>query len=85
MLNVHIAKVDEVLFSGEALYVIVPCSEGEVTILPQHMAFCATLKNGVVRVFSGELDEHGEKKITKVDIKSGGVLEVTPTRATILL
>ena len=80
MLSVHIAKVDKVLFSGKALSVTVPCTEGEVTILEHHLPFCSALKEGRVVVH-----QKNDSESTFFDIKNGGILEVTAQKASILL
>lgn len=77
-MHIVLAKVDEVYFDGEAHSLTVPGSEGEMTILGEHMPLVTTLKAGeiIVRMESGE-----EKKFP-VD---GGVLEVRHDGATVIL
>lgn len=45
-----ISKVNEQLFSGDALSVNVPGTEGEMTILANHEPLITILKNGVITV-----------------------------------
>jgi F-type H+-transporting ATPase subunit epsilon len=45
-----ISKVNEQLFSGEALSVNVPGTEGEMTILANHEPLITMLKKGVITV-----------------------------------
>lgn len=75
-----IATVDEILFSGEAKSVTVPAQEGEMTILHKHMPLITTLKEGTVVVRAADLPE-GNRKF---EIKDG-VLEVHQGGATIIL
>ena len=78
-MHVVIAKVDEVLYEGEAHSVTVPGAEGEMTILGEHMPLISTLRAGdiVVRTASD-----AEPKHFHVD---GGVLEVRADGATVIL
>ncbi len=80
MLQVHIAKVDKVLFSGEALSVTVPTKEGELTVLEHHMPLCSVTKEGRITV-------HKKDDSTSVffDIDTSGILEVTAQKVSVLL
>lgn len=75
--QVTIAKVHENLFSGEALSLSIKTTGGDVTILPKHEPFVATLVAGtaVVKTKDGE---------QRFDV-SEGVLEVSNNQATVLL
>lgn len=74
----HIAKVDEVIFSGEADSLTVPAAEGEVTILKDHVPLVTTLRPGTIYVRSqGEV-------LKQVEVASG-ILEVSRHSATVLL
>jgi F-type H+-transporting ATPase subunit epsilon len=76
-MHAHIAKVNQVLWSGEAKSVTLPGSEGELTILPNHSPLATSLKEG--RITVRNLDsEH------IFDIESG-VLEVDKEGVTVLL
>ena len=76
-MDVIVAKIDQVLFSGKADALHVPGSEGEMTILPHHSALISILRKGKVSVRSAQ------KELT-FDI-SEGILEVGQNRATVLL
>ncbi len=76
-MHLVIAKVDHVFFDGEALSVTVPGSQGEMTILGEHMPLITTLKSGTVTVRS----EAGEQSM-QID---GGILEVNREGATVVL
>jgi len=76
-MHIVIAKVDEVLFEGEAASITVPGAEGEMTVLGHHEPLISTLKNGIITVRTGA----GEQTFD-VD---GGVLEVNVHGATVIL
>lgn len=73
-----IAQVNETLFSGEAKSVTLPGSEGEMTVLGQHEPLITTLKAGTIVV-------HEMEGATKEFSIAGGVLEVRPDGATVIL
>lgn len=73
-----IAKIDQILFSGEAEAVTVPGSAGEMTILSHHMPLITTLKSGTVVV------KTKDEKPTEFFITSG-FLEVGKTETVILV
>ena len=74
-----IAKVDEILFEGEAYSMTLPGSEGELTVLGEHMPLISTLKAGDITV---RLSKDGEPQVFPV---TGGVLEVRSDGATVIL
>ncbi len=76
-MHVTIAKVDQNLFDGEADSLTVPGTDGEMTILPEHMPIVTTLKAGTITV-------HGTQGEQQFPIK-GGVLEVRRDGATVIL
>lgn len=78
-MHVVIAKVDEVLYEGEAYSLNVPASEGEMTVLGGHMPLVATLKKGVITVKSENSATAREFPI------ESGVLEVHRDGATVIL
>lgn len=65
------------VFSGEVDHVIAPGTEGEFGVLPMHAPFMSTLKNGVVRVLTGDT-------VTMRVFVRGGFADVTPDGLTIL-
>ena len=77
-MKVVIAKVDEVLFEGEARSLTVPGSEGEMTVLARHMPLITTLREGTIVVREPNEQEH-TFRITS------GILEVNPQSATVIL
>ncbi|MEK7109337.1 MAG: F0F1 ATP synthase subunit epsilon [Patescibacteria group bacterium] len=78
-MHIVIAKVDEVLFEGEAHSMTVPGQEGEMTLLAGHMPLISTLKEGDITV---RLSAGAEPRVFHV---VGGVLEVRADGATVIL
>ena len=79
IMHIVIAKVDTVLFEGEAYSLTVPAVGGEMTVLGGHMPLVTTLKAGEARI---RLAAAGTPKIFPL---SGGVLEVRNDGATVIL
>jgi len=76
-LHVDIVSAEHEIFSGEAVMVFAPASQGEVGIAPGHTPLVTQLAPGEVRV---QL-ESGEEQGFYV---SGGMLEVQPHVVTVL-
>ncbi len=53
-IHVTISHVDGPVFDGQALFVVVPGVEGEMTILPEHTALISPLISGVIKVKTAE-------------------------------
>ncbi len=66
-MHVTIAKVNEVLYDGDARSLTVPGAEGEMTLLAKHMPIITTLRKGIITVHA---EEKKEFSITE------GILEV---------
>jgi len=77
-LNLTVAKVNEIIFSGQAEAVVLPAVEGVMEILPEHEPIVAALKKGQIKI---KTKEEGEKKI---EIEKGLVEHYKDT-TTILL
>lgn len=77
--HLTIAKVGENLFEGEASSVSLPGTEGVFQILADHEAFVSRLVAGEIRI----VDVTGETH--RIDVKDGGIAEVSGHQATILL
>ena len=75
-LRVDIVTVEGRRFEGEADFVLAPGSEGDLGILPRHIALLTPLAPGSVKVRND-----GEEQFFFV---SGGFLEVLPDRVTVL-
>lgn len=78
-MHIVIAKVDEVLFEGEAYSLTVPGAAGEMTVLGSHEPLITTLKSGEARVHVSAGDAPRLFPI------AGGVLEVRRDGATVIL
>jgi F-type H+-transporting ATPase subunit epsilon len=74
-----IAKVDEVFFDGEAYSLTAPGTDGELTVLAEHMPLVTTLKAGELLVREAAGSEPKKFSITS------GVLEVRHDGATVIL
>ena len=57
--------------------VVVPCSEGDIGVLPGHSPLIGTVRPGVV-------DIHEKGQVAESIFVSGGFVEVTPGRCTLL-
>ncbi len=77
-MQVHIVKVNGIIWSGEADAVVIPGAEGELTVLPNHVPLVTALREGrlVVKKDSEEIFTH--------EVASG-MLEVTKDRVAVLL
>lgn len=76
-LHFELVSPARLLYSGDVDSVIIPGTEGEMTILPAHAPVLATLKPGVVRVIkSGAAEE-------RIFVR-GGFAEVNPKGLTVL-
>jgi F-type H+-transporting ATPase subunit epsilon len=78
LLKLTISKVDAPVFDGDVVSVIVPGTEGEMTILADHTALISVLKAGVITV----LTEGGAKESFET---VGGTLEISNNHATVLI
>ncbi len=67
---------EKLLFSGDVVQVDVPGEEGDFGVLAGHAPYVATLKPGVLTIFS----ESGERRI----VVRGGVAEVNRNGLTVL-
>ena len=76
-LHFELVSPARLLFSGDVASVILPGSEGEMTILPNHAPLLATLKPGVVTV--GKDSGSSERIFVR-----GGFAEVNPQGLTVL-
>lgn len=76
-MQVEVVSAEHEIFSGEATMLIATAEAGELGIYPQHTPLLTNLKAGDVRVQT----EDGEEKVIYV---SGGILEVTPKKVTVL-
>jgi len=75
-LHFELVSPAKLLFSGEVDSVVLPGTEGEMTILPQHAPLLTSLRPGVVVVS----DAKGPQRI----FVRGGFAEVNPQGLTVL-
>ena len=75
-MTVHILTPDETLFSGDAVYVGLPGSDGSMGIMDRHAALITTLQSAeaLVRTVHGEETAAGR----------GGTVEVLDNVVTVL-
>jgi F-type H+-transporting ATPase subunit epsilon len=76
-IQVEIVSAEGEMFSGPALAVFVPGSQGELGIYPRHTALLSLLKIGEARVQTPDGQEH-------FFFIGGGAVEVQPYKVTIL-
>ena len=76
-MQVEVVSAEAEIFSGKATMLIATAQSGEMGIYPQHTPLLTNLKAGDVRVQT----EDGEEQVIYV---SGGILEVTPKKVTVL-
>jgi F-type H+-transporting ATPase subunit epsilon len=76
-IHVDIVSAEGEIFSGDALMVFAPASQGEIGVTPRHAPLLTLLKPGEVRVQTPD----GQEQFFYV---GGGALEVLPTRVTVL-
>lgn len=76
-MQVEVVSAEREIFSGEATMLIATAEAGELGIYPQHTPLLTNLKPGDVRIQT----QDGEEQVIYV---SGGILEVTPKKITVL-
>ena len=77
-IHIDVVSAEASIFSGEAEFVVVPASAGEVGIYPNHAPMITTIKPGALRIKQANAAED-----TLIFI-SGGLLEVQPGFITVL-
>lgn len=75
-IRTEIVSQDRMVWEGEADIVVVPGVAGEMGILPNHAPLLSTLKFGILKVRTKEIEE--------VFTIAGGVIEVQPDLITVL-
>lgn len=75
-LNFALVSPERELFHGDVDQVVVPGSEGEFGVLPNHAPVMSVIKPGALRVIDGG----GERRI----FVNGGFADVTPDGLTVL-
>ena len=77
-IHVDVVSAEESIFDGEAEFVALPGEAGELGIYPQHTPLITRIKAGAVRI---KMPERKEGEFVFV---AGGILEVQPSRVTVL-
>jgi len=77
MVEFELVSPERLVRSQSVGMVVVPCSEGDIGVLPGHTPLIGTVRPGVV-------DIHDGGKVTESIFVSGGFVEVTPERCTLL-
>ena len=72
----EIVSQDRMVWEGEADIVILPGTEGEMGVLPNHAPLLSTLKIGILTVRSREKEEHFTI--------AGGIVEIQPDIITVM-
>ena len=75
-LNFALVSPERELFHGEVDQVVVPGTEGEFGVLPDHAPLMSTIKPGALRIMNGA----DERRI----FVNGGFADVTPEGLTVL-
>lgn len=76
--HIDVVSAEAAIFSGEAEFVVVPASAGEVGIFPNHAPMVTTIKPGAIRIQQADVAED------VLIFISGGLLEVQPGVITVL-
>jgi len=76
--HIDVVSAEASIFAGEAEFVVVPASAGEVGIFPHHAPMVTTIKPGALRI---KLTDNSEETLIFI---SGGLLEVQPGLITVL-
>jgi len=77
MVEFELVSPQRLVKSQSVGMVVVPCSEGDIGVLPGHTPLIGTVRPGVV-------DIHEGGKVAESIFVSGGFVEVTPQRCTLL-
>lgn len=76
--HIDVVSAEASIFAGEAEFIVVPASAGEVGIYPHHAPMVTTIKPGALRI---KLTDSAEETLIFI---SGGLLEVQPGLITVL-
>ena len=77
-IHVDVVSAEQLIFSGEAEFVVLPGEAGELGIYPRHTPLITRIKPGAVRIRPAG---GGEENLIFV---AGGILEVQPSMVTVL-
>ena len=76
-IRVDVVSAEELIFSGDAIFVALPGESGELGILPKHTPLITRINPGSVRIETAD----GKEEFVFV---AGGLLEVQPDHVTVL-
>ncbi len=76
--HIDVVSAEASIFAGEAEFVVVPASTGEVGIYPHHAPMVTTIKPGSLRI------KLADSAVETLIFISGGLLEVQPGLITVL-
>ena len=76
---VKILDSEKKIFNGNAVKVVLPTLDGEICILPNHIAIVTLLRNGCIKIFESE---YSPPELIKV---SGGICSFSDNVATFIL
>jgi F-type H+-transporting ATPase subunit epsilon len=76
--HIDVVSAEASIFAGEAEFIVVPASAGEVGIYPHHAPMVTTIKPGALRI---KLSDSAEETLIFI---SGGLLEGQPGLITVL-
>lgn len=77
-IQVDVVSAEELIFSGEAMFVALPGNDGELGILPNHTPLISLIAPGAVRI------KRADNQQEELIFVAGGVLEVQPRTVTVL-
>jgi len=78
MVEFELVSPQRLVMSKSVAMVVVPCTEGDIGVLPGHTSLIGTVRPGVV-------DIHKDGKVAESIFVSGGFVEVTSERCTVLV
>jgi len=77
MVEFELVSPERLVKSQPCDMVVVPCAEGDIGVLPGHTPLIGTVRPGIV-------DIHEDNKVSESIFVSGGFVEVTADRCTLL-
>ena len=75
-IHIDVVSAEELIFSGEAEFVVLPGEMGELGIYPRHLPLITRIKPGAVRIKTTNTEEYV--------FVAGGILDVQPHVVTVL-
>ncbi len=73
----EIVSPEKLLLARPVDMVVIPASEGDIGVLPNHAPMIVLLRGGTVSIYEGN-------RVTDTLFVSGGFAEITPERCTVL-